>query len=174
LGHRRLLMVTRLIFCRRQIANWLEQPAMIEPIHPLERREFHVHPPGESHARSAARGLRPARSTRAAIRVPSLRPSYIGAPSLLSCVPGVQRFDIYDFADRHGHGSAVMRLAAASSLGSDGCRPEPLENRGLLDHRLDNLTTELPQNIAFKSLLSGVYVLRLENRQTGPSSGCVC
>ena len=41
LRHRRLLIVLRFVFGRRDVANRLEQPAMIEPVHPLERREFH-------------------------------------------------------------------------------------------------------------------------------------
>jgi hypothetical protein len=41
LGNRGLLIVPRLILCRRHVTKRFEQPAMVEPIDPLERREFH-------------------------------------------------------------------------------------------------------------------------------------
>ena len=41
LRHRRLLIVLRFVFGRQDVANRFEQPAMIEPVHPLEGREFH-------------------------------------------------------------------------------------------------------------------------------------
>jgi len=39
-GHRGLLIVARLVFCRRHVADRLEQPAMIKPVDPVERGKF--------------------------------------------------------------------------------------------------------------------------------------
>jgi hypothetical protein len=39
LSHR-LVMIARLVFGRRYVANRFEQPAVVEPIDPVERREF--------------------------------------------------------------------------------------------------------------------------------------
>ena len=38
--HRRVAIVPRLVFRQRDIANRFEQPPVIEPIDPVERREF--------------------------------------------------------------------------------------------------------------------------------------
>src|SRR3954470_23627149 len=40
-GHLHLIVIARLGFGRRQVADGLEQPAVVEPVHPLKRGELH-------------------------------------------------------------------------------------------------------------------------------------